>query len=164
MTDTSTCTRPNDYSFLHGFTGHFQVNNATNSIYSNLYLNPPANTDWGIATLTSEPQESWWMGGSLRYMCSRASYVMKGSSLPGHSDIWSGIQINIGNTLTGREPVVVIAERNSALVFNVTTAFYVETLSQPLSLNVKNPGSYFGTFFYFSLPSCRSLYVSRLRG
>jgi hypothetical protein len=144
MSDLSDCRDPQDYSFLHGFTGHFRVNNSTNSTYSNLYLNPLSNTDWGLATLTSQPQKPWWMGGGLHYMCDRAAYLMQGSSLPGESDIWSGVQINIDDT--GHAPVIVIHEWNAKLVFNVTEAFYVETLDKPLSLSTENPGSYFGTF------------------
>lgn len=149
MSDLSDCTAPNDYSSLHGFTGHFQVSNTTASPYSNLYLNPPSNTSWGLATLTSDPQKPWHMGGGIHYMCDRAAYLMQGSSLPGESDIWSGIQINIDEI--GHAPVIVLTEWNANLVFNVTEAFYVETLSEPLSLSTQNPGSYFGMFcdFYF---------------
>jgi len=79
MSDLSHCTAPNDYTPYHGgFRGHFRVNNATNSTYSNLYLNPPANTEWGIATLTSEPQRTWSMDGGIRWVRFHIS------SFPGH--------------------------------------------------------------------------------
>ncbi|KAE9375041.1 hypothetical protein N431DRAFT_465253 [Stipitochalara longipes BDJ] len=135
MTDVSNCA----YSTWSDFTGSFQVNNVSNSIYSNLFLNPPENTNWGIATLTPTRGQSWFLEGGLHQMCDHASSLMQTSAY--NSSIASGIQIHVNTT--GYAPVNVITEWGAEVVLNVTGAFYFESWSKPLSLNTQNPGSFY---------------------
>jgi hypothetical protein len=116
----------------------------TKSIYSDLFLTAPG-TPQGIATLTPEPHSPWGLIGGLGRQCSRGSTMAQDYN----STFSSGFVLNIRTEATGRAPLITLTGNTTTdnWYFSLTAGFYVESLTIPMSFNVKNAGSYYGLLF-----------------
>jgi hypothetical protein len=143
------CSFPDDIGSGGGYAFQAQVDNSTNSIYSNLYLNI-STTSPSIAELTADVGPAFWLSGTLQQACNRESALCVVVDETEYC-------MNINPNSKGLAAVESAAFDGSNPIS--TSAFYVESLSDPLSLWIPNAGSYYGmscTIF----PALRALLIA----
>jgi len=137
MAGGETCAFPSDFGSYTSLT--LQVNNSTNSIYSNLYLSVPVVSP-GIAELTSATGPIFWLAGTLEQGCNRESPLC---TVVNDNEYCVAISPNSA----GRAAVETLENLDSSSAYweSLTSAFYVDAALDPFSLWIPNAGSYYGT-------------------
>ncbi|KAF8852020.1 hypothetical protein BDZ45DRAFT_750023 [Acephala macrosclerotiorum] len=129
------CSFPTDYAAYTGFWA--QVNNSTNSIYSNLCLNFPS-TAPGVAQPTATREASFASIGASNQGCNRQTDLIQ--IINNHE---YGAQI-IPNA-AGLAAVTTLKDSgftSNYFWLNLTSAFYVNEKKSPLGLWIPNARSY----------------------